>query len=168
MSDDRNIRAAERQHDLNTDVSKRLVEASTRDAQEAIKIVFIINSGAAVAILAFIATLASRSSITLANLKAVIHSLYWFIGGIIFAATTSVLAYLCNQFYSAHLSSPDKIWEHPYVRENARSRRELRLGRIFNWIALGLGVVALALFIRGVYVAAQAIERLVATNLPSP
>jgi hypothetical protein len=168
MSDDRNIRAAERQHDLNTDLSKRLIEASTRDAQEAIKIVFIINSGAAVAILAFIATLASRSSITLANLKAVIHSLYWFTGGIIFAAITSVLAYLCNQFYSAHLSSLDKIWKHPYVRENARSQRELRLGRIFNWIALALGVVALALFIRGVYVAARAIERLVATNLPSP
>jgi hypothetical protein len=161
---DRNLRAAERQHDLNSDLSKRLVEASTRDAQEAIKIVFLINSGAAVAILAFIASLAARSSTTLPNLKAVIHSLYWFIGGIIVAAITSVFAYVCNSLYSSHLSRLDKIWEHPYVRENAGSRRMLRWAQVFNWSALALGVLALILFIRGVFVAARAFEKLVAAG----
>jgi hypothetical protein len=161
---DRNLRAAERQHDLNTDLSKRLVEASTRDAQEAIKIVFLINSGAAVAILAFIASLAARSGITLATLKAVTHSLYWFIGGIIFAGITSVFAYICNSLYSSHLSRLDKIWEHPYVRENAGSRRMLWWAQFFNWSALTLGGLALILFIRGVFVAARAFEKLVAAG----
>jgi hypothetical protein len=53
MSDDRNIRAAERQHDLSAEFDKRLTEAATRDAQESIKLIFLINSGAAVAMLAF-------------------------------------------------------------------------------------------------------------------
>src|SRR6516162_6177922 len=92
MSDDRNIRAAERQHDLSAEFEKRLVEASTRDAQEAIKLIFLMNSGAAVAMLAFIASLASRPGITLLNLKAVVHSLYWFMAGIVLAAVTSLLA----------------------------------------------------------------------------
>jgi hypothetical protein len=61
---DRNQRAAERAHDLANDLGKRLIEASTRDAQEAIKVVVLVNSGAAVAILAFIGTLASRKGIT--------------------------------------------------------------------------------------------------------
>jgi hypothetical protein len=162
---DRNVRAAERQHDLNTDLSKLLVEASTRDAQEAIKIAFLINSGAAVAILAFIASLAARSCITtLANLKAVIHSLYWFIGGIILACITSVFAYICNSLYGSHLDRLDKIWEHPYVRENAGSRRMLRWAKGFNLCALALGVLALLVFIRGVFVAGRAFEKLVATG----
>ncbi len=54
-----NIRAAEREHDLTNDIGKRLLDASLRAAQEAIKIAFLINGGAAVAILAFIAGLAS-------------------------------------------------------------------------------------------------------------
>jgi hypothetical protein len=34
---DRNLRAAERAHDLTDDLGKRLMDASTKDAQEAIK-----------------------------------------------------------------------------------------------------------------------------------
>jgi hypothetical protein len=77
---DRNQRAAERQHDLVDDLEKRLTEASARDAQEAIKVALLVNSGAAVAILAFISTLASRSGITFTDLKAIMKSLYWFAG----------------------------------------------------------------------------------------
>ena len=168
MSDDRNIRAAERQHDLSAEFEKRLVEASTRDAQEAIKLIFLMNSGAAVAMLAFIASLASRPGITLLNLKAVVHSLYWFMAGIVLAAVTSLLAYLCNGLYSGHLSLQDKTWEHPYIRENPKSKRMLLWAKALNWSALITGVSALALFIRGVFVAARAIEKLVAAgaNLP--
>jgi hypothetical protein len=161
---DRNRRAAERQHDLVDDLGKRLTEASTRDAQEAIKVALLINSGAAVAILAFISTLASRSSITLANLKAITNNLYWFMGGIISSGITAACAYLSNILYAGHLMRRDKLWEHPYVKENAGSQRMLR-GAIFsNWLGLLLFWTALALFIRGVYVAAHAIEKLVATS----
>src|SRR5712671_73853 len=93
---DRNQRAAEREHDLVIDRGTRLTEASTRDAQEAIKLVLLINSGAAVAILAFISTLASRSGITLANLKAVTNSPYWFTEGSVFAGLTAGFAYLSS------------------------------------------------------------------------
>ena len=158
---DRNQRAAERQHDMVDDLGKRLTEASARDAQEAIKIALLVNSGAAVAILAFISTLASRSGVTLANLKAVKNSLYWFTGGIISSGVTAAFAYLSNSFYAAHFFAQDKVWEHPYLRENTRSRRMLRWGKLFNWGGFILAWIALFLFIRGVYVAAHAIGKLV-------
>jgi hypothetical protein len=158
---DRNQRAAERQHDRIDDLGKRLTEASTRDAQEGIKVVLLVNSGAAVAILAFIGTLASRSGITLANVKAITSSLYWFSGGIISSVVTAVFAYLSNSLYAGHLSAMDKVWEHPYVRENVKSRRMLRWAKGFNWAGLILAIAGLGLFIRGVYVAAHAIEKLV-------
>jgi hypothetical protein len=41
-------RAAERAHDLTNDLGKKLTEASTRDAQEAIKVILLVNSGAAI------------------------------------------------------------------------------------------------------------------------
>jgi hypothetical protein len=158
---DRNQRAAERQHDHIDDLRKRLTEASTRDAQEGIKVVLLVNSGAAVAILAFIGALASRSGVTLANLKAITSSLYWFSGGIISSGVTAAFAYLSNSLYAGHLSAMDKVWEHPYVRENANSRRMWRWAMGFNWAGLILAIAGLGLFIRGVYVAAHAIEKLV-------
>ena len=161
---DRNQRAAEQAHDHVNDLGKRLTEASTRDAQEGIKVVVLVNSGAAVAILAFISTLASRSGITFENLRAVTNSLYWFTGGIVSAVLTAALAYLANSLYAGHLATQDQVWEHPYVRENTKSRRMLRWGKFFNWAGLILALVGLFLFIRGVYVAAHAIEKLVGTR----
>jgi hypothetical protein len=98
---DRNQRAAEREHDLVIDRGTRLTEASTRDTQEAIKLDLLINSGAAVAILAFISTLASRSGISLANLKSVTNSPYWFTEGSVFAGLTAGFAYLSNSKYAS-------------------------------------------------------------------
>jgi hypothetical protein len=157
---DRNQRAAERAHDLANDLGKRLIEASTRDAQEAIKVVVLVNSGAAVAILAFIGTLASRKGITLGNLKAVTQCLNWFTAGIICGMVAGACAYLCNNGYAAYFFAKDPVWEHPYVKENNRSIRTLRYARCLNWLGLFFVAIGLGLFIRGVYVAAHAIVKL--------
>lgn len=158
---DRNQRAAERQHDLIDDLGKRLTEASVRDAQEAIKIALLINAGAAVAILAFISSLASRASFTLANLEAMTNSLYWFLGGIILSGMTAAFAYVSNSLYAASFLEKDKLWEHPYVKENTRSLRNLRRARYFNWVGFILAWVALFMFIVGVYVASRAMANLI-------
>jgi hypothetical protein len=61
-----------------------------------------------------------------------------------------------------------KTWEHPYIRENPRSKRMLLWAKVLHWSALTTGVLALVLFIRGVFVAARAIEKLVATGVSPP
>jgi hypothetical protein len=100
----------------------------------------------------------------LASLKAVTNSLYWFTGGIISSGVTSAFAYLSNSLYAGHLSQQDKVWEHPFVTENAKSHRMLRWAKFFNWVGLILATIGLILFTRGVYVAAHAIEKLVETR----
>src|SRR2546421_13114744 len=111
MSDQngRNLRAAERAHDDVNDLRKRLIDASARDAQEAIKIALLINGGAAVAILAFIAGIVGRTNISLSDLRSVAHSLFWFAGGIVVAGITAACAYVANSLYSANQFQQDRI-----------------------------------------------------------
>jgi hypothetical protein len=71
-----------------------------------------------------------------------------------------VFAYLSNSLYAWHLSAMHKVSDHPYVKENVKSRRILRWALGFNGAGLILAIAGLGLFIRGVYVAAHAIEKL--------
>lgn len=157
--DDRNIRAAERAHDLSNDLGKQLTEASTRDAQEAIKVALLINSGAAVAILTFISSLASKTS--LGDLKPITNCLYWFAGGVVAAGVTSAFAYLANSLYSGNHFDQTKTWKHPYLIETAKSKRKFWWAKFFNWGGVILASLSLILFVVGIVMAAQAISRLV-------
>src|SRR2546423_10884028 len=107
---ERNMRAAERAHDLANDLGMRMNEASARDAQEAIKIALLINGGAAVAILAFIAGIVGRTNISLSDLRSVAHSLFWFAGGIRLAGTTTACAYVAHTPHSGNHFEPETVW----------------------------------------------------------
>jgi len=155
-----NQRAAERAHDHSNDLGKRLVDASARDAQEAIKVVLLINGGAAVAILAFMGSIVSKGGYSIAELKSVSHSLYWFIAGIVGAGVTSGCAYFCNSYYSGSHLNALKDWTHPYVHPTPLSSKYLRAARYLNWVADGFAISSLLTFVIGVYVAASAIVNL--------
>jgi hypothetical protein len=158
---DRNIRAAERAHDNVNALARIAAEASTKDAQEAIKISFLINGGATVAVLAFLSTFATKPGITAADLRVIAHSLFWFIAGIIFAGITAAIAYLTNSLYAGNFLDQERVWEHPYVKETTSSKRKFRWARRFNWIGFILAWISLLLFICGVFVAAKGILSLV-------
>src|SRR5258708_33926865 len=51
-----------------------------------------------------------------------------------FGARDAIVAagnHLSNSGYAGHFFTKDKIWEYPYVRENAKSQRMLRWARFF-------------------------------------
>lgn len=160
-ANDRDRRAAERAHDLVNDKGKRLIDAATRDAQEAIKTALLINSGAAVAILAFISSLASKPNVALADLKPITNCLYWFASGVVAAGVTSAFAYLSNGLYSAHFFDQTKTWTYPYVEPNETSKRKQWWAQFFNWAGVILTSASLILFVVGVVMAARAILNLV-------
>src|SRR5882724_3142006 len=87
------IRAGERAHDINKEYELTLINAATRDAQEAMKVALAINGGAAIAVLAFMST---KDIDLLTKLFPIIYSLIWFAAGVIFAALTAGSAYLSN------------------------------------------------------------------------
>jgi hypothetical protein len=163
MSDPQEIkrRAAEREHDHQNDLGKRMLDAAARDAQEAIKVALLINGGAAVAILAFMGSLvAPKGGFTLAELKSVGNSLYWFVAGIVAAGITSGCAYFCNSLYAGFRLEQKRIWEWPYVESTKKSARYRCMALWLNWIAVGFAGVSLLLFVGGVYIAASAIVNL--------
>ena len=107
------------------------------------KALLLINGGACVAILGFLAsTVSDPSNQDKARLTyAFVHSLLWFGGGAGLAVGTSCLAYLCNSAYARGLIEIESKWN-------------WRVGSILNWIAVVSGLASLACFwlgLRSIY-----------------
>lgn len=147
------IRAAERAHDRIRAYELKLIEAATRDAQEAIKVALAINGGAAVAILAFTGAIAYRAGVRLDELKYVLIALGCFAVGVVFAAATAACAYFSNSLYSAWHGAKKLDWKHPYVHETKHSQRFFRWARRTNWVAVLCAAAALVLFLAGIALA---------------
>jgi hypothetical protein len=116
--DDREIRAAEREHDRVKDYELKIMDAATRDATEAMKVALAINGGTAVAVLTFSGAINYRGGIALGDLKLLLTSLGLFGIGVACASVTAALAYFANSLYSASHGAKELIWTHPYVRAN--------------------------------------------------
>lgn len=104
------------------------------------KALLLINGGASVAILGFLASTISDSTTPhKARLTyAFVHSLAWFGGGAGLAVGASCLAYLCNSFYARGLIDLSSKWD-------------WRMGRYTNWAAIGFGLASLAAFWAGLW-----------------
>src|SRR4051812_39835989 len=91
---DREMRAAERAHDRSKGYQLKLLDAATRDAQEAMKVALAINGGAAVAVLTFSGAVAYKGGIGLAYLIYAMISLGLFAAGVLLAAHCSMRLFL--------------------------------------------------------------------------
>jgi hypothetical protein len=81
-----------------------------------LKMVVLINGGAAVSLLRFIGSLSDKRAETAG-------ALVWFAFGVASGAAGFLFAYFTNLFTGAAAGSFTKQWEHPYVVGNAISRR---------------------------------------------
>jgi hypothetical protein len=154
---DLKLRAAERAHDQAANAAEQYREATVRAGQEAMKVALLINGGAAVAVLAFVGGLATRTGISLGELKAVTHSLYWFAGGVVSAAITAGCGFFASDLYAGSMHHQDRSWEHPYLSHNEKSKMLYNLGW---WCSLGgtvLAGISLVLFVVGIWVASTTI-----------
>jgi hypothetical protein len=140
------IRAAERAHDLTKEYELTIIDAATRDAQEAVKVAVAINGGAAIAILAFVST---HNADYLAKLFPIAYSLFWFAAGVIFAALTAGCAYLSNSFYAAGHRALRRTFAHPFLEETEGSKNRFEWARRFNLAGIILAIAALLAFVRG-------------------
>lgn len=124
--------------------AETLEGAAIESGNQALKALLLLNGGACVAILGFLA-----STLTNANSQgdgakltyAFVHSLSWFGSGAGFAVGASCLAYLCNSAYANGLADVESRWK-------------WRLGQIFNWLAVLSGLLSLSGFwfgLRSIY-----------------
>lgn len=145
------LRAAERQHDQRTELERQLNEATQRHAQAVIRIVLLLNGGAAIAVLAFAGSLASKASYPPPQLGGVIYNSVWFAFGALSTAFAAAFAYLTNACDAATWASTAPVWDHPYLYVTKKSKWYRRARQVFYILAVVTVVAGISLFILGVF-----------------
>ena len=92
------MRAAERAHDTLTDFASKTNTAAIEVANLALRTAMLINGGAAIAVLAFVGSLASRDKVSLQAITQTAATLIWFATGVAVATLSMGLAYFTNLF----------------------------------------------------------------------
>jgi hypothetical protein len=147
-----NLRAAERAHDKEHELWKVLTDATTRDAQGAIRVILVINGGAAAAVLAFAAGLISRqSALPPSSITPIVGSLRWFAYGVISSGLAAIAAYLANGSYGAASANRERRWHHPYVQPTTTARVWLYAAWFFHIAAMIAALVGLGCFAYGLF-----------------
>jgi hypothetical protein len=130
------IRLAERAHDLQTEFGNKANDAAVKAAEEVIKASILINGGSAVAMLAFIGTLASKDLLSPAQLTEITKPLLWFGFGVASAVVGAAFAYFTHLMITGSSSRQARSYDEPFLRATAASTRHKIFGEIFRWIAI--------------------------------
>jgi hypothetical protein len=154
-----NLRAAERAHDQANEALHRLNEAAVHDAQAVIRIVLVINGGAAIAVLAFVGSLVSKGY-SIPQVSGIISSASWFVFGTMATASTAVLAYLTNSCYAGSWVKRTQTWTHPYFQHTTPSKWWVRVAWAFHILALLTAFSGIVLFIVGMFAIFAALHSL--------
>jgi len=158
------VRAAERAHDLMSEFGAKTNEAAIKAAEEAIKAVILINGGSAVAMLAFIGTIASRDLLSPTQISQITAPLLWFGGGVLCGAIASAMAYFTNLMIAGSANRQKREYEEPFLRDTDSSKRHRLLGEISRWIGIIAVAASLACFIGGLVSAKSAFSVLATTK----
>lgn len=152
---------AHRAHDNLTNFYNSTNDHSIKSAELILRTCILINGGAAVAVLAFLGSLASKGSDIFDQLMPVAESLVKFGLGV-FAATVAMGAsYGVHYFVGFHANSQQKIWEHPFIKDGKSSKLWGGLKIAVHWIAIALAIASVGFFVCGIYSVRDAISDLV-------
>jgi len=140
--------AQDRAHGIAKDMRLKLLEAATKDAQEAMKVLLAINGGGVAGVLAFVGSIAGKPDIENVLLIRVARSVYWFGGGVLGATTIAICAYLSNLFFAE--SNRIELG----TDEQQRWSRWGNRTRVIGFVA---ALISVAVFVMGAYVATKGI-----------
>jgi hypothetical protein len=134
---------AHRAHDKLDEIHRYVDQAAITAGQFALRMVLLINGGAAIALLTFVGSLPKEQKRLFAN------TLVWFASGVALAVAALALAYFTNYLMAGLASSRLRTWEYPYVQPGPTTSRYFILNRIFHYAAVIVGLASLAAFVFG-------------------
>ena len=143
------LRAFERNEAMHIE----LLRASLDSARDAMKAMFLLNGGASIALLGFLAsTFAEDFTVDETNLYAsIMRSLTYFASGAFLAVFTMALAYLINSLYSGSHAGMERKWSWPYLSETTDSSSRYWWAIRLNWFAVATGAASLGAFALGLW-----------------
>lgn len=131
-------------------------QAAIDSGAAAIKTFFLLNGGAAIALLAFIGALTAPGRLTDGDFLKVANALVWFTVGVGASAGSAGAAYLTNYFTAAASSSRTRKWDWPYL-EKPKSRWVFLRGLCLT-VAVAFGFGALGAFGVGMWEVKGAVQ----------
>lgn len=145
QADDRKMRAAERAHDEHIEFFYKLNQAAADSGTLALRMVMLINGGAAVALISFGGHLPNT------QMKSLAGALLWFAWGALTAVAGIALTYFYNYAAAAAAVTKQRIYDPPFVVENAATKRWYLVANICLFPAIGAGVLSAVFFLVGAY-----------------
>lgn len=127
-------------------------EITVESGSVAIKSAFVLNGGACIALLAFLANTITAEQLSPENAALVsllTRSMADFAWGALLAGVASGVAYVVNRLYLAGSSSDTRHLDEPYIRRTPSGDRYRLFGNILNGLAVLAGVSSFALFMWG-------------------
>jgi hypothetical protein len=137
-----------------------LNEAAIKTADGALRAGLLINGGAAVSVLAFIGSLATKSMITASQLSRVADSLELFAIGVAVAVAGMGLSYVTHYLSAGRISSFTRQQVSPYVVPGPKTKRYTQITAAAHVLAFIAGLACIALFVWGVLSIREAIVHL--------
>lgn len=128
------------------------IDAAIESGHHAVKAALILNGGACVALLAFLANTMSKAPEggDVGRLLALmIDSLSFFAAGALLAAVTAGLGYLTNLFAGESAASRSKHFEPPFIRDTTASKRWGGAYAAFAIATIATAVLSYAAFAAG-------------------
>lgn len=144
-------RIAEREHDIAIGRTRAIEEAAIIQLNNALRALFLLNGGAAVAILAFLGALVDKNKIGQAELVVVARTLIWFSIGVVLATVASLAAYTSNITQANAAWASERQYSAPFVRDTDLSNQRFFAAQIWQWVwwvAVWLSLVA---FLVGIF-----------------
>jgi hypothetical protein len=160
---------ARRAHDRADGFFKQVNEAAIKNGESAFRACLLINGGAAVSVLAFIGSLASKDVIGVSQLASVANSLILFALGVVAAVVGMALSYVVNYLTAEGAGSSKRIWEYPWVVPGERTVWLARLKPGLHWLTLLVGVASVVFFVCGIFAVRNSVKHILpATHTQAP
>jgi hypothetical protein len=140
---EQNREIAEREHDRIRETGDMLNEASVNGGNLALRMVLLINGGAAVALLSFM------NALTKDQRQAIASALAWLAWGVATAALALGMAYFTNRCAAGAHHSMQFQYKAPYVIPGRRTAMWNRFYWAFHIAAVLFGLASLVLFVVG-------------------
>jgi len=151
-------RAAERAHDMVDSYCRQVNEATIKSGQSSLHMAMLINGGAAVAVLAFLGSLAAK--VEMDQVSRLASTIVWFASGVAAAVIGMAASYFTNYCHVGLSQSRDKIWEAPYFKDTPSTWWWNAISNVFHAAAVVAGVGSIILFIIGMLVVHDGVSQI--------
>lgn len=141
---------AQRAHDYVRTMISDFNKAAVDGANIALKGLLVVNGGAVIALLGFLASLASSQGGLGLLVPAVAKPLVLFAWGAALSVLASAGAYLTNYMYCSSVADWTLSFSHPFIAETASSKRWSFWGKIVHVITFLVGLASVAMMGLGI------------------